>query len=131
MVGLVAEVEEPYGRGAEAAQVPLTVGLFVEAQIEGLQVEGVRLPREALRSQPGTETQVMVVEEGSRLRFRSVSLLQRTDASILVGEGLEEGERVCISPLETPVDGMTVRTVDPQEGAEAAHERHDRLVRPQ
>ena len=112
MVGLVAEVEDPYGRGADETDAPLTVGLFVDARIRGAVEEVVRLPREALRRGEEGEDQVLVVEGGDRLRFRRVEVLQRTAREVLIREGLADGEWVCISPLEAPVDGMEVRTVE-------------------
>jgi membrane fusion protein, multidrug efflux system len=105
MLGLVAEVRDPYGRGAAAAGVPLTVGLFVEAEIEGRTVPDVAvLPRSALRP----DGRVLVVEEG-RLRFREVEVLRAEREAVVVSAGLRAGELVCISPLETVVDGMSVR----------------------
>ncbi|MCB1035565.1 MAG: efflux RND transporter periplasmic adaptor subunit [Acidobacteria bacterium] len=117
MVGLVARVKDPYGRVAEEAEVPLPVGLFVEAEILGSEEPVFRLPREALHRREGRD-HVLVVEDG-RLVFRPVEVLQRTEAELLIRSGLADGERVCISPLETPVDGMAVRTVEDNGGREA------------
>ena len=39
MIALVARVEDPYGRKARASGPPLAVGLFVEAEIEGISVQ--------------------------------------------------------------------------------------------
>lgn len=86
--------------------LPLAMGLFVEASIEGRVVPGVvELPRSALRG----ESRVLVVDDDERLRFREVGVLRRQQDTVYVNEGLSSGERVCISPLETPVDGMRVR----------------------
>ncbi|MCX2976603.1 efflux RND transporter periplasmic adaptor subunit [Candidatus Marimicrobium litorale] len=84
------------------------VGLFVQAAIQGRNVEGViRLPRSAMRD----DNQIMVVDSDNRLRFRQISLLRLEHDDILVQEGLEDGELVCVSPLQTVVDGMRVSTV--------------------
>lgn len=87
----------------------LPVGLFVQADIQGRKVDGaIRLPRSAMRD----DNQVLVVDTENRLRFRQISLLRLEHDDILVSEGLENGERVCISPLQTVVDGMLVTPVD-------------------
>lgn len=100
MVHVVARVEN----ASQAA--PLSVGLFVNAEIEGLQVEDViQLPREALRN----GNQVMIVDEDNRLRYREIETIRLYEDNVLVKSGLSAGERVCISPLQTPVDGMQVR----------------------
>jgi RND family efflux transporter MFP subunit len=86
----------------------LPVGLFVQADIRGRSVEHViRLPRSAMRD----DNQVLVVGSDNRLHFRQVSLLRLEHDDILISEGLEDGERVCISPLQTVVNGMLVKPV--------------------
>lgn len=108
MVHVVAEVRNPYGRGEDPDRPPLAVGMYVEADIAGRLAEGiVELPRAALRGRD----QVIVVDAANQLRFRTVDLLRATSESILVRGGLEPGERVCLSPLETATNGMEVRVV--------------------
>jgi hypothetical protein len=57
------------------------------------------------------DNQVLVVDGDNRLRFRQVSLLRLEHDDILVSAGLEDGELVCISPLQMVVDGMRVNPV--------------------
>lgn len=91
---------------AELPQIP--VGLFVQAEIRGRRVEDVfRLPRSAMRD----SNQVLVVDDDNRLRFRQVRILRLEHDEVLVSEGLADGERVCISPMQTVVDGMRVQPV--------------------
>jgi RND family efflux transporter MFP subunit len=88
---------------------PLTVGLFVKAEIQGRLFDKViRLPRSALRDRD----QVLVVDADNRLRFRQVSLLRIEHDEVLISKGLEDGELVCISALQTVVDGMRVQAVE-------------------
>jgi RND family efflux transporter MFP subunit len=110
MVHAVAQVTNPYDRGADPDRPPLAAGLFVEAEIEGHRVEDVVvLPRAALRE----KTRVLVVDSEDRLRFRDIDLLRVTREEIVVQRGLSAGERVCLSPLEAVTDGMRVRTGRP------------------
>ena len=107
MVHVVARVSDPYGR--EGTRPPLSVGLFVQADILGERVEDVVvLPRSALRG----GRQVLVVDDEGLLRFREVEVLRVAREEAVIGAGLREGERVCVSPLETAVDGMRVRIAD-------------------
>jgi len=88
---------------------PLAVGLFVQAEIQGRRVEQViRLPRSALRD----ANQVLVVDANSRLSFRQVTVLRVEHDEVLISRGLDHGERVCVSPLQTVVEGMLVQAVD-------------------
>jgi hypothetical protein len=56
--------------------------------------------------------QIYVVDSENRIRFRDVELLRTERDQIVVGRGIRPGERVCTSPLEAALDGMTVRVVD-------------------
>ena len=86
----------------------LPVGMFVQAEIRGRKVENIiRLPRSAMRD----NNQVMVIDQENRLHFRHVSILRLEHDDMLVNGGLEAGELVCISPLQTAVEGMLVNPV--------------------
>jgi multidrug efflux pump subunit AcrA (membrane-fusion protein) len=110
MVHVVAQVKDPYGRrGKQPDRPPLSVGIFLDARIEGRAVEKVVvLTRAALR---GHDT-VWVVDGNDRLRFRQVKVLKTDPETVIIESGLENGERVCLSALDTAVDGMTVRTLE-------------------
>jgi len=102
MVHLIARVSN------EDQVTPLSVGLFVNADIEGLLVDDiVVLPRNALRS----GGRVLVVDEENKLRFREIEILRLYQDDVLIKAGLQPGERVCISPMQTPIEGMTVNPV--------------------
>ncbi len=107
MVYVVARVPEPYNH--IDGKPPLSVGLFVDAEILGVFVENiVVLPRSALRS----NNRVFVVDSDNKLEFRKVDILRETEDEIYVSHGLTAGERICVSPMDTPVQGMTVSTDD-------------------
>ena len=108
MVHLVAMVEDPYAPAEEAGRPPLAVGMFVTARIEGRHVRSViAMPREALRE----GGRVIVVDDEDRLRFRDVNVLRLESARVLIEGGLQSGDRVATSYLETAVEGMAVRVV--------------------
>ena len=101
MVHIVARVEQ--------ADPPIPVGLFVEADIKGNRVEDViTLPRSALRD----GNRVLVVDNESRLFFRDVVPLRLYQDQVLIRSGLTAGEEVCLSPIQTVVEGMIVQRVD-------------------
>ena len=107
MVHVVAEVQNPYGRGPDPTRPPLAAGMFVEAEIVGRTVEHVAIvPRAALRG----PSQVLVVDVNRRLRFRDVEVLRATTNELFILGGLETGDRVNVSPVEAVSEGMEVRT---------------------
>lgn len=107
MIHVVARIPEPYNR--EDGRSPLAVGMFVDAEIHGQMLDDVSvLPRSALRG----PNRVMVVDANDQLRFREVEVLRLADEKVYIGKGLEQGERVCISPLQSTADGMQVRVAE-------------------
>jgi len=106
MVHTVARVKDPYGRGDDPDRPPLAAGMYVEAEIIGRAVEGVAvIPRTALRS----GSRVLVVDDDDRIEFRDVVVLRVSDDQAVIGSGLSDGERVCLSNLAAVTDGMRVR----------------------
>ncbi len=106
MLTAVARVDNPYGRSDDNQRPPLAVGLFVEAEIQGKTVDSVFVvPRAALRG----KDHLMVVDRENRLRLRPVTVLRLEREDAVVSRGLTNGEAVCISPLDAPVDGMQVQ----------------------
>jgi multidrug efflux pump subunit AcrA (membrane-fusion protein) len=102
MVHVIARVRN------DEQEVPLNVGLFVKAEIDGLQVDDiVVMPRNALR----TGNRVLIVDADDRLHFRDIDPLRLYRDEVLIRGGLEAGERVCVSPLQTAIDGMAVDPV--------------------
>lgn len=108
VVYAVASVEDQSAQDG-ANTFPLTVGLFVEARIEGRFFDNVvSIPRESVR-QDGT---VLVVGEDNRLHFRDVEVLQATRDTSYVRLEISDGERICVSPIDTPTENMEVTVVD-------------------
>jgi len=110
----VVRIDDPYR--LHGAGIPLPVGTFVTAEIAGRTMEEViRVPRSALRS----ASQLLIVDDDNRIRIRDVDVI-RTDARYAyIGDGAEAGERIAVSAIETPLNGMYVRTTDrPETDAE-------------
>ena len=106
MIALVGRVDNPY-RQRDNNTPPLAVGLFVTAEILGHRAENVVvIPRAALRG----KNRVLVVT-GNRLYYRNIDVLRADAEKVVVRSGLKSGEQLCVSPIDTVVDGMRVRTV--------------------
>lgn len=86
-------------------RVPLLPGLFVDAAIEGRVLENVtRLPRVALLD----DRRVLVVDKENKLRFREIHIAWSDRKHVYVSGGLVAGERVCITTVESIIDGETL-----------------------
>ena len=106
MISLVAEVNDPYGLlHRERVAAPLQVGAFVKAEIHGIERSGTfTLPRSAIIE----GSQVMLVDRENKIQFRDVVVLQYDGGEAVIGSGLRDGDVVCLSTLEIPMEGTQV-----------------------
>ena len=103
----VARISDPYGRLHDGNILP--VGTFVGATIQGSAAEHtIRVPREAVRG----SKQLLFVGEDSKIEIRDVDIIRSDSAYSYLQGGATEGERIVISALEAPINGMSVRTAD-------------------
>jgi len=110
MVHLVVEVDEPYRQRAEAG-VPLTVGMFVDVEVAGRELQGVRsIPRLALR--PGNA--IWTAGSDGVLKVRQVQVLRAGRETVLIRAALEPDERVIVSQIRGVTEGMRVRLGKPE-----------------
>lgn len=83
---------------------PLTVGLFVNAEIAGRVYDNVAIiPRMAL-----INNKVLVVDSDNRLRYREIDIIRIDKESVLVGSGLHQDELICVTPPAIIIDGMQI-----------------------
>jgi RND family efflux transporter MFP subunit len=116
MVHVVARVDEPY-RVAEPGAAPLSVGLFVDAEIAGREVSGVfEIPREALRE----GGRIFAVDADERLRIVPVEVVQAGRERVVIRADVTTGARLVLSALSAPVEGMALRAAGAPEPAVAA-----------
>ena len=102
---LVALVEDPYGRSTMTDRPPLKVGQFVEARVQGRDLgNGFVIPRAALK--PGD--MVNLIAANNRLEITPVSVAQAGLEKVFITSGLQDGDRICLTPLSIVVDGMEV-----------------------
>lgn len=106
MIVAIAEVADPYGHATDSPSAPLSVGLFVNAEIEGRVVDDVIvIPRTALRD----GDLVYTVDARNRLHMRPVEIARKRRDELVLQGGLPARERVIVSPIEIVTEGMLVR----------------------
>lgn len=107
MVFVVVQVDQPFAD--RAGRLPLVPGMFVEVQIQGRVLNGViPVPRSALR-----EGQTVWVVKENRLHIQPVTVERMDRETAYVSLGLEEGDRVVTSALDTVTQGMRVQVREP------------------
>ena len=95
-------------KNSGSQNLPLPIGLFVEAEITGKQIDGIiSLPRSVIRN----NNQVLVVDAENKMYFRDVQIYRLEEDRVLISGGLLPGELICTSPIQAVVDGMSVQPV--------------------
>jgi RND family efflux transporter MFP subunit len=110
-------VDDPFGR-EDASRPPLLVGMYVRAVLPGRRVDDVFvLPAAALRDGDRialVERTPVETEPGEpartedRLVLREVEVLRRGPREMLVRSGVEAGDRIVVTRLQTVIEGMRV-----------------------
>lgn len=86
----------------------LEVGMFVDVQFAGPTIkEKFVLPRRALRD----NRTVWIADSDGFLRIRPVDVVRLEREQVVIGQGLEAGEKVVLTTLTGAVDGMKLRVV--------------------
>ena len=105
MINVIAEIDSPYS--SKDNRPPLTIGLFVEAEILGRFIkDAVVIPQSAIQDR----NLVYTVNEKNRLEFKKVKILRMINDQAVITDGLKTGDTVCISALRNAEPGMEVRT---------------------
>jgi len=118
MVMVVAQIPDPFGMripkkalANEQFSAILPVGLYVEASIEGRWFENIFIvPASALFP----NNRVVILDEENRLRFRHVEILKKEREQVIIKAGLHADERVLVSGLPHPIEGLLVRPLTPE-----------------
>ena len=102
---MVVEVDDISSSRQQGEQFRLRPGMFVTVRIKGKKVENVFvLPRYLVY--PGD---VVYTVKDETLKSKQVKILRGYKDTVIVGEGLSEGDRIVKSPLSSPLDGQIVR----------------------
>ena len=115
MARLVVAVKNPMD-GPEG-QLPLLLGAYVQVRIHGKKLDQVVvLPRRAVHA--GDE--VWVMTEDDTLGLKKANVIVRGPNEVYVKGGVETGDRIVVSRLITPVEGMPLRLPNAEEERTAA-----------
>ena len=103
------KIEDPYGQTHSMTGMPLAVGLYVDAEIQGRPiVDAIQIAAEGLRA--GDE--VFIVDGEGLLDIRQAIVIHRSRNGVLLSAGVEAGEQVIVSAIRNPVRGMRLEVFD-------------------
>jgi len=100
-VGAIVRVDNAYSSAELGRRPPLTKGMFVKVTLKAAPIEGIVIPRSAMR-----DGHVMLVDEESRLVRVPVIARLVQDEIVLIAEGLDAGAQIVVSTPVPVIDGM-------------------------
>ena len=112
---VLIEVRDPLRleRGPDG-DPPLLLGEYVNVHIEGRELSNVfKIPRSALRD----NAFVWTVGQDSALRIKEIEPVWKDEDLVLLQDGVSPDERLVVSGLAAPVEGMPVRVEGDEEAA--------------
>ncbi len=110
----VAQIDDPYRLSRDIKEgineTPLLIGTFVKAVIEGSSYSNViKVPRSALRG----KNELLFIDNNNQLRIRQVNILRAdTESAYILEDTTQPGERISITAIDSPINGMKVRIIN-------------------
>ena len=108
MARILVSVEDPMGLTSreQVSAPPLLIGEYVRVEISGQRVENAyRIPRSALRD----NNTIWILAEDETLQIVPVESVWRDADHVLLKNGIRPGQRLIVSDLATPVNGMALK----------------------
>ena len=115
----VPEVVEPGAGRCWPLFEAVSAGL-VSARVRGISRDDIiTVPRSAVRG----GNQLLFINDDSRLDIRTVNVLRSDASNAYITGGARPGERITLTTIEAPVNGMKVRVNGEQEEAPPVDEK--------
>lgn len=116
MARILVAIDDPLKLSSDSTRSrPLIMGAYVHAEITGRKVDRVaRLIRPTVHE----NNTVWIMQDDGTLSVRTVSILWRDNDAVLVDQGILPGEKLIVTDLAAPVDGMQIRVADEIPAAE-------------
>ncbi|PCH93885.1 MAG: efflux transporter periplasmic adaptor subunit [Gammaproteobacteria bacterium] len=101
---LVAEIKDPYRLQSTAGEngTILRFGSYVQAQILGIEIAHASLvPRYLV-----VNNRIAILDNESKLHYADIEIVRQQGGDVIVSNGLLDGDKLIVSALDYPVDGM-------------------------
>ncbi|MFB0980321.1 MAG: efflux RND transporter periplasmic adaptor subunit [Alteromonadaceae bacterium] len=102
---LVAEVKDPYdlnNKVNSSMKSPIRFGSYVTAEILGVSLASAAVvPRYLVDNE-----RVAILDANSKLSYVDITIARQEGSNVIVTSGLHEGDKLIVSALDYPVDGM-------------------------
>ncbi len=108
MANVIVAVANPLGTPDHPCAHPLMIDDYINVEITGQALKNVvELPRSALK-----DNDTVWIIRNNTLDIRKVTLAWKGTETVYIETGVAKGEEVVVSSLDTPVQGMSLKTLD-------------------
>ena len=105
MINLIAVFKNDF---IETDKPNLPIGLFVEANIDGITLKNIfEIPINSISK----DNEVYIVDKNNQLELRKLTVLKKYSEFVIIKNGLRAGERIVTSKLSTASNGIKVNPV--------------------
>jgi len=104
-VGVIVQVDNAYSSAEIGFRPPLTKGMFANVTLTGAPIEGIIIPRSAVRS-----GKVMLADQQSRMKIIEVDPFLIQNEQALITSNLDEGAQVVVSMPTPVISGLLLET---------------------
>ncbi len=102
----VVQIDDPYGFQSDRNLPPLIIGSFVKAKIDGISMTSlIKIPRSALKG----EDTIIIMDAENKLQVKQVKITRGQGDWVYLQQGLEPGDKLVLTALESAVSGMALR----------------------
>lgn len=109
-IGVIVRVDGAYSSARPGKRPPLTKGMFVKVTLSGKPVNGIVVPRSALR-----DGHLLIAGDDDRLTLIPVTPLLVQDTIAMIAQGLAEGQRVVVSNPSPAMPGMLLEVTEDEQ----------------
>lgn len=117
---VLVAIHDPLNQDRDPSDLPLLVGAYVDVEVFGKTMDDVVVvPRVALRDVAAMDTAegtgiegIWIMDDDDRLEMRPVEVVWRAKDSVFLRNGFRDGERLIVSRIASPIEGMKLRLKD-------------------
>lgn len=105
-IGLVVAVDKPYDGVIPGKRPPLLKGMYAMVELYSPLHKRLVIPRKAMH-----QGRVYLANSENRLEIRKVSVLHKQGDLMVIGAGLDEGDRVIVTDVIPVMEGLPVTPI--------------------
>jgi hypothetical protein len=107
MARLLVAIQDPLNLQKKNARLPrVLLGSYLRAEIQGQELAGLaKVDRRWIHDQDT----VWVMGTDNTLEIRQVTIAYRGQHDVFISEGLETGDRLVVTEISAPTNGMPIR----------------------